>query len=789
MVINTMGQILGAMVTPAMMYAGLGAAGVPILIHLLSKRRFRKVRWAAIDFLREAQRRNRRRVQIEELILLGLRCLAMFLIGLMLARWFVRPEALAAVLGGTARTDRFVVIDDSFSMDLDTGDQKVFDRARRATRQLVEWIRDESPDDALTILRTSRPDHPVLNEPDVGRMEFGVFEALLDGISPSHHAGRMAATVESIRRILDGRSETVNVAVHVISDYQRYEWVEGGAPATLGGAEPTQERHSPVTPLVDWPGEDRSLRLVLIDVGADRTANLAITSIEPEQPQVVRSVSAGYRVKVTNFGRVETQPTTMNVFVGDAALPAVAVPAIPARQSAEVAVEINFPREGPEMLSFELDGDALPTDDRRYRAEPVAQAMRVLIVNGEPAADPYEDEVYLMTVALRPEGPQFSGNEVTIVDENEFEATELTPFHLVILANAYRVNEDWATRLESYVEKGGGLAVFVGDQIDPELYNRILHAHGRGLLPARLMEVIDAPNEVPGVGIRELEAGHPMLRRFGDVSYFNDVLVWRWFHAQVEDPLVPEPQQPGAITVEEAETQPATDGRGPARVLMSLSDPDEHPLMIERTYGEGKVILVTTTADKEWNNLANHPTYLVLLMEMVQHLARPSGIDTGGTVGRPISFSLDPARYQPSAVVRTPAYPGEAEVRLDAQPDPETGLPMIHWNDSELSGVYRFALTESTGQADEHLVAVNVDTRESDLSRATRVELNAAASGLPFEYVTGDEVMGQGELDARRELWRVILLAVVLTLVAEQTLAWWFGSSRRWNVLWQGGTA
>src|SRR5262245_35912983 len=101
--------ILAAFVSPALALAGGAAASIPILIHLLSRRRYREVRWAAMDFLMEAERRNRRRVRIEELILLALRCLAMFLVGLTLARWFIRPEAMAAVLGSSARTDRIVL--------------------------------------------------------------------------------------------------------------------------------------------------------------------------------------------------------------------------------------------------------------------------------------------------------------------------------------------------------------------------------------------------------------------------------------------------------------------------------------------------------------------------------------------------------------------------------------------------------------------------------------------------------------------------------------------------------
>ncbi len=783
------GPMLAAMMTPAMMYAGLGAAGLPILIHLLSKRRFRIVRWAAIDFLREAQQRNRRRVQIEELILLALRCLAMFLIGLMLARWFIRPEALSAVLGGGSGIERFVVIDDSFSMELETADGMVFHQARDAARQLVQWVREESPTDALTVLLTSRPDHPLLTESSVRGMDMNAFASTLDELRPSRHAGRMAGTFESIRRMLDSRGDAVNVTVHLFSDFQRYEWLEGGAVTGADSTDAVTGATSPVTPLVDWPGDDRALRLVMIDVGSERRNNSAITSIEPEQPLAVRGVPANYRVKVTNFGAADASPSSMKVFVGDAALPAVAVPAIPARQSAEVPLEITFPREGPERITVELEGDVLPTDDRRFRAEPVARAMRILIVNGEADSDPYEDEVYLLSIALRPEGRQFSGNEVTVVDENEFEATELSPFHVVVLANVYRVNEEWATRLEEYVNGGGGVAIFLGDQVDAELYNRTLYKDGKGLLPARLLDVADAPSDVAGVKLQDVDTNHPMLRRFRDgaSTYLDIALFWRWFTADVADDQNEEALQTDLALA--ASTQPATAEHSPAGVLMRLSAPDAPPIMIERGWGDGKVLLTTTTTDKEWNDLPNHPIYVVLLMEMMQYLARSSGDEQILTVGQPIEIDLDPARYQPSGVVRTPAYPSEAEVRLEAQPDPDTGIPVLRWNESNANGIYRFALVESSGQPADRFVAVNVDSRESDLSRASRMELNAAASGLPFEYLTGEDVIGSGEIDARQELWQLVLLALVLTLVIEQTLAWWFGANRQWNVLWQGRPA
>src|SRR5262245_45511698 len=105
----------GFLFNPALA-VGTAAVASPILIHILSRRRFRRIKWAAMDFLLDAQRRNRRRVRLEQLILLALRCLAVFLIALMITRPFVRPGTAAALIGSAARTERIVLLDDSFSM-------------------------------------------------------------------------------------------------------------------------------------------------------------------------------------------------------------------------------------------------------------------------------------------------------------------------------------------------------------------------------------------------------------------------------------------------------------------------------------------------------------------------------------------------------------------------------------------------------------------------------------------------------------------------------------------------
>src|ERR671929_2326407 len=98
---------------PGFLAAGAALVSLPILIPLINRLRFKRVRWAAMEFLLKSQKRNRRRLIIEQLILLALRILLVLLAGLLLARFlgfsfagFFQPQ----------NTVHVVVLDDRLSM-------------------------------------------------------------------------------------------------------------------------------------------------------------------------------------------------------------------------------------------------------------------------------------------------------------------------------------------------------------------------------------------------------------------------------------------------------------------------------------------------------------------------------------------------------------------------------------------------------------------------------------------------------------------------------------------------
>ncbi len=766
--------ILAALLTPALLYGGAAAMSAPILIHLLARRRFKRIRWAAMDFLIDAERRNRRRIRMEDWILLALRCLGMFLIGLMLSRPFVRPAGLAAALGGSQQTERVFVLDDSFSMAYESPEGTSFARAKRAVHGVIKAVRAETPDDTVTILRMSDPADPIESGTFLSETQTAELFERLEALTPSQRSIDATAVIEGVVDVLERSPGVTNAAVYIISDFQRTDWIE---------TETTDSQHRSkpglLAPLAEWAGDGRGLRIVLIDVGPEQSGNTAVTHLEVGSGQLIAGTAGTIRAAVANHSGRDRDNLELQVTVGHLAQPSKTIRRLAARQEMTVDLEVEFLQAGFDALRIELAPDALPIDNVRYLAVEVAGAIRILIVNGEPSSDAYDDEVTFLATALRPEGEFVSGNETVIVDEAQLDDVNLTRFHLVVLANVYRISDPTIEALERFVRRGGGLLIFLGDQVDPDLYNAALYRSGSGMLPAELTQIVRPAGASHLVLTDRL---HPAMRGFsreGDPLGLGQVPFFEYFgcvpydgrDAPLEEHVVPGPQG-------EAETTSHARQGETARVIARFDDAEEHPAIVERRFGQGGVVLVTTSADKEWHFWPDHPTFLPLVMELTQYLARASDTGQQRHVGEPIELTLDPSAFESDVIVRTPGYPNEREVGLTATPaDDGKGLT-LNWDHTDQAGLYQFVLKRVGGGETVRLVAVNLDPKESDLAPANEAQLRRAMEDVPFEYVNSLDEIAAAAGETRLELWRLVLIGAALVLMFEQGLAWFWGRRR-----------
>ncbi len=747
---------LAAFVSPGYLYAGIAATGIPILIHLLARRRFTRVRWAAMEFLIVARQRNRRRIQMEEWILLALRCLAVLAIGSALARPFLSPTGLLSAVGSPVRTEHVLVIDDSFSMGYKSDGSTSFNRAQEAARRLLVAIRTQSPGDTVTLLRMSAADQPI----DAGAfLDDARVEAVLahiDELPITHGTITPAAVLQGVAQTLATAPEVLNAAVYLFSDFQQRDWAGPNVVESTRGAE-----SGIFAPLSRWAGRDRQVRVVLANTGDPDATNTAVTRLQLRGGRLVAGTEAVLQADLVNWGARPATNVEGRVELGGSDGGVRNVDRIEARQKTSVEFSIKPDNVGVGALRVELAPDGLPIDDVRYLAVDVAAACRALVVNGEPSPDPFDDEVLFLTTALRPRGEIFSGIEPVVIDEAELADADLGEYHAVILANVYRLSESAVDALECFADKGGGVVFFVGDQVDPGLYNASLYRNGAGLLPVALDGVVRVTESAHLVAT---ESRHPITRNLlveGDPLGIDRVAFTTLMGCTL-------PQSVAAP--DEADT-----GNGSVRVATAFDDETGRPAIVERAFGNGRVVLVLTSADKEWNNWPDHPTYLPFIMELLRYAASGNDQAPDQLVGAPIRLPIDPVLFDPEVLIRTPLFPAEPETRLTAKvAEDGHGLSLV-WEDTNTPGVYQFELRRRGGPEEIRMVAVNVDSRESDLAMASEAKLRRAAGDFPIEYVEDAAAAAMTDSMHRHEQWMMFLVAAIVILMTEHGLAWCWG--------------
>src|SRR5437762_2625517 len=138
-----------AFFNPALLWFTLGGS-IPIIIHLLHRQKYRRVRWAAMEFLLAALKKTQRRLRLENIILLLLRILIMLLVALAIARPFFREAPLDFL--ADSDTHHILVLDTSYSMGHKKAAKSALDVAREAADKQLDAIRRLTEQDKITVL-------------------------------------------------------------------------------------------------------------------------------------------------------------------------------------------------------------------------------------------------------------------------------------------------------------------------------------------------------------------------------------------------------------------------------------------------------------------------------------------------------------------------------------------------------------------------------------------------------------------------------------------------------------
>jgi len=668
--------------TPLFLF-GLLAAAIPIAIHLIRKEKPPKLIFSTLRFLKNTSKKLVLFQKIQQWLLLLLRAALIAL----LAFAFARPlfDSNIASLVDAEPESATILMDVSMSMAY--GDR--FVRAKDAARDVIAGL---SQGDEVAMIAF---DNATVSVRELSTDLEGALAFIDDLNEPSFEITRYMPALRLANDMLESARHDQKT-IHLVSDYQ----------ASGMGNDDSGWMLSP------------GVALDTIDVGEGATRNLLLTDVRSPDQLIENRSEYEILARVRSTGSVHLDQADVRLILDGQETTRVPVD-LSETSEAVVRLPALFDSAGTHRGEIRVGSDDFSIDNSYFFTVDVMAKIQVLVVNGEPSTNWYEDEAHWLSLAIGGNAAEstFVLNSAVSAD---LDATLLTQQDVVVLLNVGSdLSNSQARALEDYVGEGGSLLIAPGDRVNAAQFNQLLGP----LSPAVLNESIRFANS-DYLLIADMDRRHPVLLPLG--------VDWG---VRFE----------GYWSVNAAED---------ADVLMQFDNGS--PALLERHVGRGNVLLFASALDTEWNNLPLQGLYLPFIHESLRYLAQATTKERAYRIGSLIDLSdvgLEGVRAQ----VTGPA--GEA----------------IALNQSGSSFTPRLVgfLTVDGGEGPEYY-AVNANPEESNLVKmapSTLVDRISNPETQPVQSAQVRTAQLVAELEGPQRVWWWILLLVMLMLLAETRIA------------------
>jgi len=781
----------------------LSGISIPILIHLFNRRHATPMDWGAMRFLLASITSRKRRILIEEILLMSMRCMLVALLVLTVARPFlpsrtsipwviVLPTVLAASVcaavgssmwsqkrartvllltaalllliagsatameywsqtqlwaGGTNK-DVAIIIDASASMTLETDGKTNF---QRAVEEASELIKTRRRGDAFSIILAGAGPDAVVPSPISNGEEL---QAALEAVEPMGASLNLAKAIAAATDCLE-RGNGAAKAVVIISDGQKLGWnVKSSDQWDLAAA---GFKSFPTAPLIlcrDLPASASIDNASLGEITFDRSV------IGADRP-------VGIDVKILNAGQAQIPSAAVELHAGGVIAGTETAEAIPPQAAKTVHFDHLFDAPGPQVVTARIiRTDDISGDNESHRVVTVAGKLPVLIIDGNPDGL----DAKLLRIALTPRDTDVRDQDQkfliapTTVPVAEIAAwRDFANHRVVALVDVPRIPESVAKALEVFVTNGGGLLVVPGKHAVPEFYNEWIDARRRNFMPAKLLErKIDLQKPArPSVETFR----HPALNIVGNLAYsdMDKAAVSAWWR------LAP---------------------RATASIGGDFSSSE--PMMVERQLDKGRVIVLATSLSVDDSNLPRLECFVLLMHELAYYLAAGSGdAATGSLAGAPVVMELtadgaDPLKLEKDQKV---TVTGPGGLQFDTKTTLEKKGLRIRFDETLRPGLYGFALPPSLAgrfkdrtSADGKTLpfAVFGDPGEGFIERLSPEDYDHLETKMGVFHAETFSQLSEGVRGRipGQELWKYLALGLLALIIGEVALTRWICARR-----------
>jgi len=400
-----------------------------------------------------------------------------------------------------------------------------------------------------------------------------------------------------------------------------------------------------------------------------------------------------------------------------------------------------------------------------------SDAKQILLLEDQPGQAKY------LELALR--NPNTTTDRwkanAEVWDVSDWRDLKLEDIDLVILCNVSSLPEQLPNLLRDYVQRGGKLLGFLGDRIDPPSYRRFTDldtnsSSAQNFFPLQLTS--PSPSAIHALDPRNYESSFlKIFRDFPDSGLLTTPIFRYW-------------KLDSSLSL-------------PSYVQIDLATSDNDPLLVTYPFGNGSVAWWLTSptpqpatiGDPEpWNAMAAWPSFLPLIREQVNFLTRPGENQAQRLVRVPLLGYLPPEFTDEQLNILRPDRKVETVRPLPPQQD---GFRPWAYDNSDLPGFYELQTSQPLSNS-ESCFAVNVDTRESDLTSdaAQKYQKWLSPAGLDPGDLTSPNTSLKNNTEAstqntefssplsQKPIFHWFLGALLGLLITESLVAFWLGRSR-----------
>jgi hypothetical protein len=711
--------------------AAAGMAVLPLVLHLMARRQTVRMPFSTIRFLMLAQKQSSTKVRMENFLLWLVRTLLMLLLAFAFAKPVARLSGQSGFgsLLGSSRRDVAIIWDGSYSMSYEINGKTVWETSKDTVVSIIHGL---NKGDRVSIFIAADTVVPLIGEP-TSDLDFAAatVKAQEFRFTPSSLSDATLAALDSIKNTGNERE------VFIVTDGQSSAW-DGFRAAGKTASTPALSGASS-TPVPALPGEthilsgweptrvDRNIPFFASLLGARNPVNTAPIAVQVQPPLIMTDTSPELLVTIGHTG--PAQQTSVALYVDEREV---------VRRSVDLATDggynlmFTIPPMAPGVhaVRIQTSDDALMLDNNYLLLLKVRESLPILVAGSR-------DDTFFIQHALAPSDK----TPVTAkrIDPDLLASETLDNYPCIFLVNALPLPGQAIAALEDYVRRGGVAAIFPGDRAKPEDYNAL------GFLPAPVeqpVDNIDSPDRQPLVLLDPLDALFAGLK-----------------------------MPPGSSPTAAVQRRLAFGKLNPdSKALIGASS--ENPFLLGRTFGAGRVLIFSVSADRQWSDFPLSPFFLPLIHQ---------------TVRLACGIGQDKVQVQPSSSFMLSDVISQVPEGATLIAPDHTSLPIRKVQKTGRQGDFAlivdnvtkpgyYFLSQTGPAAPEPLMAVNLDRSESDLKPVAPEDIpaviglkNVTVSTTPDELLRQIQEHRVGRPLSEVTLWAVLILSAIELFMANRT--------------------